>query len=117
MRIYSEFLLNFQLHDDAISPFPRRPTPFRLKIIDFLAIFSCIPSLTAPGFIAVRPRAFPLPPTAFPAPAFAACGLLARLPSPGRTPSLGWAGAGLRARTRRGENLVMHEDKATDKRM
>lgn len=117
MFIYREFFPNFRVHGDAISPFLRQSTPFRLKIADFPANFPCIPPLTAPGLIAVRPRAFPLPPAAFPAPAPAARGLPARLPSPGRTPSRGRAGAGLRARTGRGENLVMHEDKATDKRL
>jgi len=74
-------------------------------------------SLTAPELITVRPRAFPAAPAAFPRLPSPPASFLARLPSPGRMPSRGRAGAGLRARTRTGENLVLHGPNATDKRL
>jgi hypothetical protein len=95
---------------EAVNAFPPQNSRF-------LRRFPCIPFTAAPELITGRARAFPLSLTAFPAPALAVRGLLARRPSPGRTPARGRAGAGPRARTRRGENLVMHGHMATDKRL
>jgi hypothetical protein len=87
---------------EAVNAFPPQNSRFPCQL-------PCIPSLTAPGLIAVRPR--------LSVPARVARGFLTRLSSPGRMPSRGRAGAGLRARTRTGENLVLHGPNATDKRL
>ena len=78
---------------EAVNAFPPRIHAFPRQ-------FPRIPSLTAAELITVRPRAFPAAPAAFPRLPSPPASLLARLPSPGSTPSRGRAGAGLRARTR-----------------
>ena len=100
---------------DAISPFPGQSTPFRLELR--------IPAPIPAQFVTHRRRLNYCPPSRlsarrrppFPRLPSPPASRLARLPSPGRTPSRGRAGTGLRARGG-GEYLSLYGYRATDRR-
>jgi hypothetical protein len=94
---------------EAVNAFPPRNSQFPCQ-------FPRIPLLAAPELITVRPHTFPAAPTAFPRLPSPPASHLARLPSPGRTPSRSRAGTGLGARTRGGEYMSVNGYRATDRR-